>query len=79
MITSYRHFHKAGDVVSIPEEQTPQKAKELVDAGRATYIEEAAPINKEVTTAKIVGKECSECGRSFVNERGLKLHQTRMH
>lgn len=79
MITGYRHFHKPGDIVSVPEEQTAHKAEELVNSGRATYIEEAAPMNKEITTRKVVGKECSDCGKGFASERGLKLHRARMH
>ncbi len=72
MLTSYRDFYQPGDIV----EEDPAKAKELVDLGRAEYvdIEQEAPLNKEVGKPAVC-----DCGRGFASERGLKIHQGRAH
>lgn len=52
MKSSYRDVYKPGDVV----DESDDKAAELVQLGRAEYVqvEEKAPVNKEVKTAKKV-------------------------
>lgn len=77
MLTDYRHFYKAGEIVL----EDNEKAKELVDLKRAEYVEseKAAPVNKEVQTDRKVGTVCDACGRSFASERGLKMHRSKSH
>lgn len=76
MKTSYRDFYKPGDIV----EEDDGKANELVRLGRAEFIdvEEKAPVNKEFQTSS-KGNICSDCGKGFASERGLKLHQAKTH
>jgi len=75
MLTSYRDFYQSGDVV----EETKGKAAELVKLGRAEYVVDAAPMNKEVQTAKVVVYKCEICDQTCASERGLKIHTTRLH
>lgn len=81
MLTTYRGFYKPGDVVN----EDSEKAKQLVDLGRAEYIdvEKEAPRNKEARTARKVAPgrafSCNACPRSFTSERGLKIHLKRLH
>lgn len=68
MLTDYRYFHNAGDVVDVyqPDDETPRgnyldeaKAQQLVNADRAEWIEEAKK-QDEIPAMSWLKKEIQE-------------------
>lgn len=64
------HLEEQGAIIPIPEEFQEKGAKILDGNGNEVPV----PPPDDTTLFK-----CKECGKSFMNERGLEIHMHRMH